>query len=70
MLTGGRPIKAALKPAPPEPLILWDVEYAGVPFERKPMWMRPKEGWLRRLSVQSASAQAFSLGLHDLLGRP
>ncbi len=69
MLTGGPPIKAALKPAPPEPLILWDVEYASVTFQLKPMWLRPKEGWLRRLSVQSASAQAFSHGLQGLLGR-
>lgn len=69
MLEGGPPIKAALKPAPPEPLILWDVEYPSVTFELKPMWLRPKDGWLRRLAVQSASAQAFTHGLHSLLGR-
>lgn len=69
MLEGRAPIKAALKPAPPEPLILLDIEYPGVTFDRKPLWLRPKEGWLRRLSVQSASAQAFSHGLHGLLGR-
>lgn len=68
MLAGGPPIKAALRAAPPEPLLLLDVEYAGVAFARKVQWMRPKQGWLRRLSVESAASQAFADGLTGLLG--
>ncbi len=49
-------VRAALKPAPPEPLMLVDVEYAGVSFRRSPSWLRPKQGWLRRLTAQSAGA--------------
>jgi tRNA pseudouridine38-40 synthase len=69
MLEGGAPVKAALKAAPPEPLILLDVEYPSLAFLRKPQWLRPKEGWLRRLTVEAAAAQAFSGALVDLLGR-
>lgn len=68
MLTGGAPVKAALKPAPPEPLMLLDVEYAGVVFHRNPMWLRPKQGWLRRLTHEAAGSRAFSEGLAQLLG--
>jgi tRNA pseudouridine38-40 synthase len=67
MLTGGPAVKAALKPAPPEPLLLLDVEYAGVEFARKSAWLRPKQGWLRRLTHQAAGSQAFTTGLAGLL---
>lgn len=69
MLEGGAPVKAAMHLAAPEPLILMDVEYASLSFSLKSNWMRPKEGWLRRLSREAAAAQAFSGGLHELLGR-
>jgi len=67
MLSGGPPVRAALKPAPPEPLMLFDVEYAGVEFLRSRSWLRPKEGWLRRLTSQAAGAQAFAGGFAALL---
>jgi tRNA pseudouridine38-40 synthase len=66
-LAGGPPIRAAQKPAPPEPLLLLDVEYAGVSFERSRAWLRPKEGWLRRLTHASAGSHAFSSGLASLM---
>lgn len=68
MLEGGEPVKAALKLAPAEPLTLLDVEYASTPFARRREWLRPKEGWVRRLSVRAAASEAFAEGLRALLG--
>jgi tRNA pseudouridine38-40 synthase len=68
MLDGGPPVKAALRPAPAEPLLLLDIEYSAVAFERKREWLRPKEGWIRRCRIEAAGAGAFSGALVDLLG--
>jgi tRNA pseudouridine38-40 synthase len=68
MLGGGPSVKAALRPAPPEPLMLLDVEYKGVTFELRREWLRPKEGWFRRLNHEAAGAQAFADGISNLLG--
>jgi tRNA pseudouridine38-40 synthase len=68
MLAGGPTIKSALRPAPPEPLILMDVEYPEVTFDLERDWLRPKEAWIRRLSVEAASSQAFAEGVGALLG--
>lgn len=65
MLEGGPPVAAAARLAPPEPLLLEDVVYEGVPFESRRKWLRPKEAWVRALRQEAVAVGALARRLGE-----